>query len=346
MRHMRPKRASYDRVLRVRPTAYGWMLVFLLVWVPVTALFTANNFLLIIFIMMAGLAFVSHMLGARNVRSVAVSRQLPGEIFAGTPFAVRYRIRGGNGPWGAMTLLLREVAPLEAETPGTALWKAPPGEEVTAQGFMTIRGRGQHRLGPGIVESAFPFGLALYSRTYGKGETVLVYPKIEPVDDLIPFHLGGFGRGSEKADPAGTIPYTFRDYVPGDPYKHIDWKKTAQTGSLTTRIWSEEGTRDVTIRLPKDASERAISRAASLVVHFAQKGTPVRLEGPGFVEGPARGRDFARRLLTILALWPLGVHGSSGSSLVDGIVVNVREAGDLSWTVRGEAHALPSRQTA
>lgn len=324
--------------LRIRPTAYGWMLLFLMLWIPLTALFTANNFLLIIFIMMVGFAAVSHALAARNLRAVSLSRHLPPEIYAQTPFTAVYRVQTSQKTWGAITLRICEEPPLEREGQGKALSRIPPDEDVVAADTLTVATRGDKHIRPGLLTSSFPFGLAAYSRPCCEAESILVYPKIEQLHEVVPVHLGALGTGLEKMDPFGTVPYLLRNYVPGDPYKHIDWKKTAQTGSLITRALSEDGARDVTIRLPHDASERAISRAASLIVHFAEKGIPVSLQGPGLVIGPATGKEHARQLLSVLARWPNDVRAGSAWHQVTAAVVDVKESGDLAWIDRGEAH--------
>lgn len=330
--------------LRIRPTQYGWMLLFLMLWIPLTALFTANNFLLIIFIMMVGFAAVSHLLAARNLRAVSISRHVPPEIYAQTPFTIVYRVRTTNKMWGAVTVRFSEEPPLEGAGRGMPLSRIPPDEDVVAAGTLTVATRGDKDVRPGLLTSSFPFGLAVYSRRCGQAQSILVYPKIEQLHDVIPVHLGALGTGLEKMDPFGTVPYLLRNYVPGDPYKHIDWKKTAQTGSLITRALSEDGARDVTIRLPRDASERAISRAASLVVHFVEKGTPVSLQGPGLAVGPATGKEHARQLLSILARWPSDLHAGSAWNQVGTAVVDVKASGDLAWIDREELHGRTAGQ--
>jgi len=321
---------------RARPSKYGWVVVFLLIWIPLTALVTANNFLLIVFIMMMGLVGVSHGLARSNISAVTLSRQFPDEIFADTPFSVTYRARTSRKLWGSMALTFKEGPPLKGAAAGTLLSRVPPDETVVSRGLFALPTRGDHRVMEGKLQSSFPFGLAEYSRVCGDSQMVLVFPKIESMDEQIPMYLGGSGRGVEKTDPFGTIPYLLRDYVPGDPYKHIDWKKTAQTGSLITRVFSEEGAREVTIRLPGNASERAISRAASLVVHFATKDTPVWLQGPGINLGPGRGKEFARKLLTILARWQNGSHEITEQDQAPGAVVEIDRLGALSWEERGQ----------
>jgi len=322
--------------LRIRPTLYGWILVFLLFWIPLTAIGTANNFLMIIFAMMVGLTLVSHRLARKNVRTVKLSRRFPEEIFADEVFTVRYLVKTDRRPWGAATLKLVEAPPLLGSPKGVTFSHIPPGEAVSVNGFFSVSSRGDKQIFPGLLTSSFPFGLASYSRRCGPAESVLVFPQIFSVAEDVPPWVGGSGKGLERPDPFGTIPYQFREYVSGDPYKHIEWKKTASTGGLITKVLSEEGAREINIRLPKEASERAISRAASLVVHFAQSGRPLCLQGPGLLLGPGRGKEFALKLLTTLARWDNTAGELALPDYSPDIVVEIGQTGDLLWRRSGE----------
>jgi len=321
----------------VQPTAYGWTLFFLMIWIPLAALVTANNFLLIIFFMMVGLAVVSHRLAMRNIKSVSLSRRFPEDVFADTVFAVSYLVRSDSARWGSFTLRFTETPPLLGEAQGVTFLKVPPGETVSVPGFFTIPFRGDVTLNPGTISSSFPFGLAGYSRRCGPEDRVLVFPKIEPVTEEISLKLGISGKGRERTDPSGTVPFQFRNYVPGDAYKHIDWKKTAAGGSLITRVLSEEGAREMTIRIPKGAQERAISRAASLVVHFAGMRTPVSLQGPGLAAEAGVGKEHTRKLLTMLARWDKTTADSETSIETTAAVVEVDRDGELVWHESGDS---------
>ena len=156
------------------------------------------------------------------------------------------------------------------------------------------------------------------------------------MEEDVPPWVGGSGKGLERPDPFGTIPYQFREYVPGDPYKHIEWKKTASTGGLITKVLSDEGAREITIRMPREASERTISRAASLVVHFARSGRPICLQGPGILLGPGRGKEFAVKLLTTLARWENTAGELALPDFSPDIVVEIGQAGEFVWRRSGE----------
>jgi uncharacterized protein (DUF58 family) len=340
-----PNNGKPPRSKGMKFTWYGWTVVFLLVWVPLAAIGSANNFLFIVFIMTAGLAFVSHSLGRANVSSVAVFRQFPREIFADTLFAVHYHAQTRRKRWGALTFTFRESAPLQSVDDPISFPRLDPGHPSEAVGYFTLPSRGDHVIRPGIVSSSFPFNLTIYSRNCGEMESVLVYPKIRPITEPLPIQVGGSSRGPERIDPFGTMPYYFRDYAVGDPYKFIDWKKTARSGALVTRVHSEEGMDRIAIRLPADASEEALSRAASLVVHCSRTNIPLALEGPGVFVEPGTGPQFTRKLLTLLARWQNTTHSVSGNHDFRGMVVQVEQDGQFTWTPTGERHEWSSSGT-
>jgi uncharacterized protein (DUF58 family) len=317
-------------------------LLFLLLWIPATAIGTANNFLLIIFAMMVGLALVSHLLATKNIKLVKVSRHFPDEIFAGSVFTLRYVAKTDGRPWGATTLKFVEASPLQSATDEVIFPHVPPGEAISLNAHFSISSRGDKQILPGLLTSSFPFGLASYSRSCGSKESVLVFPQIHSVEEDVPPWVGGSGKGLERPDPFGTIPYQFREYVPGDPFKRIEWKKTASTGGLITKVVSDEGAREITIRMPRDASEATISRAASLVAYFGHSGRPICLQGPGLLLGPGRGKEFAIKLLTTLARWGNATKELALPDYSPDIVVEVGETGEFIWRRPGEPYGRAS----
>ena len=100
---------------------------------------------------------------------------------------------------------------------------------------------------------------------------------------------------------------------------------------LITKVLSDEGAREITIRMPREASEASISRAASLVVHFAHSGRPLCLHGPGLLLGPGRGKAFAVKLLTTLARWENTAGELALPDSSPDIVVEIGQAGEFTW---------------
>ncbi len=317
--------------IKIKPTHYGWGLIFLLVWIPFTALATANNFLLIIFMMLLGIVIVSHSLAKKNMASVSITRSFPEEMFAGMPFTLKYYVKSSRPVWGSLTLKFIENDPVEPVAKSASIGHAPVDRTITALQTVTIATRGLKRIKGGVLESAFPFGMAVYAKMCGAESDFLVYPHIHSVDAEIPPWVGGLGDGREKVSPAGTIPFTFKEYVPGDAYKNIDWKKSAQTGALISRVPAIEESKQITIILPANASEQAISMAASLIVHFEKLRITITFAAPGIELGPGSGKDFSRIVLERLALWDGHTQSELYRSYTNGSMVQIDESGFTKW---------------
>jgi len=304
---------------------------------------TANNFLLIIFLMIAGFAVVSDRLARSNLKSHQLSRRFPDSIYAEILFPVEYTLMGKNRRRSSFALEFLEKPPLETPDNNVTFYRVDSGEPGHATKFFSISSRGDKQIEYGTLSSGFPFNLAVYSLPCGFSESITVFPHVEPITTEIPPELGQIGSGMERADPFGTIPYNFREYVDGDSLKHIDWKKSARTGTLITRILSEDSGREICISLPQGASERAISRAASLIVHFGELRSPVYLKGPGLTIGPGTGREFTRRLLIILARWNDDPGEISDVQLRHGTTVTIDKSGEFLWTRSGELDEGPEK---
>lgn len=330
--------------IKVKLTVYGKILLFFLVWIPVAAVVTANNFLFIIFIMMVGLGVVSDRMARNNLKRHELSRRFPEDIYAATPFPLEYIVKRGGGTRPAFALEFLENAPLENRDLKAHFYRVQVGEPAHATKFFSISSRGDKGIGAGTLSSAFPFNLAVYSRPCGLSESIIVFPRIEPVGADIPPELGRIGSGMERADPFGTIPYNFREYVAGDPFKHIDWKKSAGAGTLITRILSDYGGREICVSLPPRASERAISRAASLIAHFGELGTPVAFRGPRIEIEAGSGREFTRKLLTALARWDSSVGTPADMRHRGGTTVTIDASGEFVWTHPGELDERPEKR--
>jgi uncharacterized protein (DUF58 family) len=132
---------------------------------------------------------------------------------------------------------------------------------------------------------------------------ITVLPPVDATDDLmesLPIILGEFesflsGRGHDL--------YRIREYSPGDPARHIDWKSSAKASSMMVREFAREDERSLRIVFDNPPSgalteweyERGINLAASLAWHFANESVSLSFLAPGY-DGSERVLDFLKYL--------------------------------------------------
>jgi hypothetical protein len=118
----------------VKPSVYGWALIFLALWPPICGALTSNNFLFIIFGLTVGLGIVSHRSARRNIDSVKIVRKFPDEIFAETQFTMRYEAETSLTRSGAYALRLLESPPLQGSEADVLLLHVMPDKKSIFHG--------------------------------------------------------------------------------------------------------------------------------------------------------------------------------------------------------------------
>jgi uncharacterized protein (DUF58 family) len=131
---------------------------------------------------------------------------------------------------------------------------------------MYLRGYALHRLDP--------FGLFKNEVRIGDAKRILVLPRLYPVvhgefAGSRKYHQGGLTSAASHGESGEFV--ALREYRPGDPVKHIDWKSTARVGSTIVRQYQDEyfsrlGVLLDTFSQRTDAVfEDAVSVAASII---------------------------------------------------------------------------------
>src|SRR3984893_5529424 len=153
----------------------------------------------------------------------------------------------------------------------------PPQTEVSADLELRFDQRGRYREDSFGLATGFPFAFLTKTRHVALPREVLVYPRIEPTDEvfeILPLVRGEWesfvrGRGSDL--------YRIREYMPEDSARHVDWKATAKSGSLKVREFAREDERKLCIAfdnpaaglISDEAYERGVRLAASVAWHFS-----------------------------------------------------------------------------
>jgi len=186
--------------------------------------------------------------------------------------------------------------------------------------------RGPWSVGPATLRSSDPFGFFSSRRTAGGRRELIVYPHSFPIHEP-PMRnerlLGPLtARRRLVTDPmrrAGV-----RDHHPDDPFRNINWKATARTGSLKVNVNDPVISTVMMVVLNLDTfthyweglaveqSERAIEVAASIARWGIEQQISVGVSTNGLIAGfdtplripPGRGTHHQAQIMNGLArLW-------------------------------------------
>jgi uncharacterized protein (DUF58 family) len=165
----------------------------------------------------------------------------------------------------------------------------PPRAGLTADLELRFERRGRYCESNFGVATRFPFAFLTKTRDVAMKREILVYPAVEPPDELfevLPLVRGEWesfmrGRGSDL--------HHIREYMPEDSARHVDWKSTAKSGSLKVREFNREEERKLCIVFDNPESglisvqtyERAVNLAASLAWHFGEQNAQLSFAVPG-----------------------------------------------------------------
>jgi uncharacterized protein (DUF58 family) len=199
----------------------------------------------------------------------------------------------------------------------------PPKAEVSADLELKFERRGCYREDSFGVATRFPFAFLTKTRHLALEREVLVYPRVEPTDEL--FEILPLVRGEWESfvHGRGSDLYRIREYMPEDSARHVDWKATAKSGSLKVREFSREDERKLCIvfdnpgagLISEPAYEKAVDLAASLAWHFSEQDAELSFVVPG----SPRITDLNEFLSRLAVIEPAGAGRRQESSRGDGL---------------------------
>ncbi len=164
-------------------------------------------------------------------------------------------------------------------------------ERITRQYSVHCTTRGVHTFGPTILRSGDAFGFLSREMELANRQYVLVYPLVLPLAsfNLPSRHPFGERRARQRLleDPSQAI--GVRDYAYGDSLRRVNWKATARTTQLQSKIYETTTTHSLVIFLNAvartdsyygiypDLQELAICAAASVADWGINQGYAVGL---------------------------------------------------------------------
>jgi uncharacterized repeat protein (TIGR01451 family) len=285
-----------------------WMLVIVAIFILTAVLDLA--FFACALCALLGLLLISRFLARLWIKNLDASRECNRtDIEAGQTIAFNLTVRN-RGRMPVAWVLIEDMLPRKA------LASRPPRLEVKGHrlGVAMLRPRGQktlnyqlhaamrgyYQIGPLVLETGDLFGLHRRFRVTTEPVFIMVYPKVVPLE--------GYDLASRR--PIGEIRLThrlFEDptrisgvrlYQPGDPLNRVNWRATARTGILHSKVYDASTVAGTTILLDfhQDSypernepgrSELAVTTAVALANAVSLMGQPIGLV--------TNGRDAADR---------------------------------------------------
>ena len=208
-----------------------------------------------------------------------------------------------------------------SDLPGHAIRRVvslQPRQRRSWRAVSTCGRRGLYTLGRVTVTSGDPFGLFRFTKSFGRPQTVLVYPR--PVElsgvRLPPAELLGEGLLHRPTHYVTSNAVSVRQYEFGDSYNRIHWPSTARTRELMVKLFEMDPASDVWIVMDLEArtqagsgdestEEYAVTLAASVANHFCQSSRSIGLMAFGQtleLVQPERGLAQYVRILESLAM--------------------------------------------
>lgn len=337
-----------------------WLVIFL-----VAAVLLRLDWIYYLVYVIGGIWGLSLLWAKYHMRWVRVSRSVPAHAFSGETAIGSVRIDNLGilpVPW----VRAREAVPAELRSRNRYQTVVSVGGRSGVNYIyeLTCRQRGYYAVGPLTLAAGDLFGFADSHYEQTDQETLIVFPKVLPLESLGLQSRMLFGTlGTRRRvfeDPtrlSGVRPYIF-----GDELKHVHWKATAKEGRTQTKKYDPAIAYETVIAIDMDSgsygthgvvshSEWAVVIAASLASHLSerQQGVGLRTNGldaltaePMQVLPTAPGRAHLTALLERLARvqvtsadedfvsW-LGTHSYDLPWATTLIVIAPLLSGELLW---------------
>lgn len=209
-----------------------------------------------------------------------------------------------------------------------------PFQKIVRKYNIKCGSRGRYSFSRIKINIGDLFGLRTYSMDVENPVELLVYPNMEPLENLLVDFRNPMGDVSVKRwiieDP--TIITGIREYTPYDPQNRIHWPSSARSGRLMVKnfdftssqkaeiLLNVETAKPFWVRIDSDTIERAVTITASVCSELIRSGiaagacTNSEINGPDIKEKnfvlPSCKDDHMTEILSLLAKVTYSPHES------------------------------------
>ena len=253
---------------------------------------------------------------ARQRFRIATRRTVsPARLPRGEDAEVLLEVANTDRRTGGLWVLTEQLPPELGARPRFVVERLSSGATAPLRYRLHGGRRGRFALGPVRLRLVDPFGLVLRTASGSDTSTLLVTPRVRPLQGTgaLSGAGGNGGEGSRRSIAVhGEDDVSTREYRHGDDLRLVHWRATARTGELMVRLeerpWRAAASLFVDSRLsahllggaargpardpaaPPDTLEWTVEAAASIGVHLLRRGAGLRVVTDGGELTGSRGR--------------------------------------------------------
>ena len=296
--------------MKRRPlTGRGWGCLLSGILLMIAANIVSARPLLYLGVLLVALPLICLMIVRVPRRRGEVRRQISTDLLA-VGETSRVQVRFDLWAFGVPNGIWRDTLPPAVRGEATGAYP----QDALRYDLEGVR-RGISVLGPLMLRTTDPFGLAQREQAFGDTRTITVIPQTVALDPL-PTKVGAAGGTAQTRSTRigqGADNLIPRPYSAGDSRRRIHWRATAHRGSLMVRQEEEEASPDAMVVLDRAADrwdrpgdepdplfESAVTLCASVALRLAQDGYSVDVvDSSGNALGALRGHEEDRDDLMI-----------------------------------------------
>jgi uncharacterized protein (DUF58 family) len=296
-----------QRNVFIMPSAAGFVFLFLLLALLLAGVNYENNLVFALTFLLAGLFVVAILHTYANLAGLRLAGAAGAPVFAGERAAFSVRLRDQDGR-------CHDAVELAWGDADEASVRVAPGGEGT--GTLYVRAPRRGWLDPGRLRlrTYYPLGLLRAWSWIDLDLACVVYPR-PAAGGALPLDRGRADEGFATHEPGAEDFSGFRDYVPGDPLRHVAWKTLAKGQPLQTREYVAYADRAVWLDWEqtrgRGSDEERLSLLCRWVLDLHAQRAEFGLALPGVRIEPASGDAHRERALTALALHGQPARGAA-----------------------------------
>ncbi|SFM99499.1 DUF58 domain-containing protein [Thermodesulforhabdus norvegica] len=263
---------------------------------------TGNNLIYLTASFLLAYMLISGWIAQLNLKGIVIHVRYPDEIFANVAFPVFVHVQNRK------KFIPSFFIDVKVGDAGRFLFWVPSRATISLTLYDKCTHRGINRMPAPRICSSFPFNFFTRMRYAGDPVEITVFPEPKKCDLSAlqdPERTEDGGRENERTYDFENL-VSIRNYIPGDPWKFINWKATAKTGELKVNELDSGRPGSFVfdlIGLPEEYYEELLSCYTYLILELSRSGVPLGVKTPKVFIPPGTGRDHVRRILTVLATY-------------------------------------------